>query len=216
MSHESAYGLWGLVVVNSIVFVLFAYSFFRPRTRRDWRSLGAFSAFVVAFFVEMYGFPMTIYLLSGWLGSRYPELGLVTHDAGHVWPMLLGWKWDPHVFPLHVLSDLVIVGGFFLLASAWRVLFAAQREHRLATTGPYAYVRHPQYVAFLVIMIGFLLQWPTLITLVMFPVLAAMYVRLAHREEREVRAEFGAAWDAYAAHTPGFVPRLRRERTAAP
>lgn len=214
MNHSSAYGLWILVAINSAVFVLFAYSFFRPRSRRDWRSLGAFSAFVVAFFVEMYGFPLTIYLLSGWLGSRFPDLGLLTHDAGHVWPMLFGWEGSPHVFPLHILSDVLIVAGFFLLATSWRVLFAAQREHQLAMTGPYAYVRHPQYVAFIIIMIGFLLQWPTLITLVMFPVLVVMYVRLARREEREVRAEFGSIWDAYAARTPGFLPRFGRRRSA--
>lgn len=214
MSHSSAYGLWGLVAINTVVFVLFSYSFFRPRSQRDWRSLGAFSAFVVAFFVEMYGFPLTIYLLSGWLGSRFPELGLLTHDAGHVWPMLFGWPGSPHVFPLHILSDVLIVAGFFLLASSWRVLFAAQRRHQLATTGPYAYVRHPQYVAFIIIMIGFLLQWPTLVTLVMFPVLVLMYVRLARREEGEVRAEFGSAWDAYAARTPGFLPRFGRRRSA--
>ena len=100
------------------------------------------------------------------------------------------------------------MAGFILLSSAWPVLFQAQRN--LATTGPYAYVRHPQYAAFIVVMIGFLLQWPTLPTLVMFPVLVTVYVRLAHREEREVRAEFGDVWEGYAAHTPAFVPRLRR------
>ena len=210
MSHDSsAYGLWGLVAVNSAVFILFAYSFFKPATRRDWRSLGAFSGFIVALLVEMYGFPLTIYLLSGWLGARYPQLGLLTHDAGHVWPTLLGWTGNPHLFPLHILSDVIILVGFLLLAASWRVLFAAQRERRLATTGPYAYVRHPQYIAFIAIMFGFLLQWPTLITVVMFPILVLMYVRLARREERDVRVEMGAAWHDYAARTPAFVPRLR-------
>jgi protein-S-isoprenylcysteine O-methyltransferase Ste14 len=68
-------------------------------------------------------------------------------------------------------------------------------------------VRHPQYDAFVMIMFGFLLQWPTLVTLVMFPVLVLTYVRLARREEREVRAAFGADWDTYAAQTPAFFPR---------
>lgn len=212
MSHDtaSAYGLWGLVLVNSAVFILFAFSFFHPQTKRDWRSLGGFSAFVLALFVEMYGFPLTIYLLSGWLGRHFPQLDILSHDAGHLWTTLLGYKGDPHVFPLHLLSYVFIGGGFWLLASSWRVLFQAQKQHELATTGPYSYIRHPQYLGFIVIMVGFLLQWPTVLTLLMFPVLLAMYVRLAHKEEREVKAELGTAWDAYAAHTPRWIPRLRR------
>ena len=212
--HATAYGLWTLVLLNSAVFILFAFSFFKPRTKRDWRSFGAFSGFVVALFVEMYGFPLTIYLLSGWLTRRFPGADLLSHDAGHLWYSLLGWQGDPHGNPIHILSNVLIFGGFILLASAWRVLYAAQQAGKLATTGAYAHVRHPQYVAFIVIMLGFLLQWPTLVTLFMFPVLVGMYVRLARREEREVRAEFGAAWEAYAAETPAFIPRLGGRRRA--
>ena len=209
-SEAPAYGLWSLVVINVAVFAIFAFSFTRPRTARDWRSFGAFTAFLVALFTEMYGFPLTIYLLSGWLQRRHPGLDLLSHDTGHLWETLLGWKGDPHMNPLHLLSSVLIGGGFILLASAWRVLYAAQASHRLATTGPYALVRHPQYDGFILIMLGFLFQWPTLFTLVMFPVLVWMYVRLARREEREVRAEFGEAYERYAAGTPAFIPRLRR------
>ena len=208
-THQSlpAYGLWALVALNSAVFVFFAFSFTRPRTARDWRSLGAFSAFIVALFVEMYGFPLTIYLLSGWLGARYPRLGLLTHDSGHLWSTLLGWKGDPHFSPLHIASSLLIGGGFFLLAGAWRVLYQAQRTGDLATTGPYAHVRHPQYDAFVLIILGFLLQWPTILTLAMFPVLVVMYLRLAVHEEDAMRRRFGARYDRYGAETPRFIPR---------
>jgi protein-S-isoprenylcysteine O-methyltransferase Ste14 len=206
----AAYGLWSLVIINIAVFAIFAFSFTRPRTARDWRSFGAFTAFLVALFTEMYGFPLTIYLLSGWLQRRYPGLDFLTHDAGHLWDTLLGWRGDPHFNPLHVLSSVLIGGGFILLASAWRVLFAAQQACQLATTGPYAYVRHPQYAGFILIMLGFLLQWPTLLTLVMFPILVWMYARLARREEREVRVALGDVYARYAAATPAFVPRLRR------
>ncbi len=208
MSSPPAYGLWLLVIINSLVFIMFAFSFTHPRTSRDWRSFGAFSGFIIALFTEMYGFPLTIYLLSGWLGSRYPGLDLLSHDAGHLWNTLLGWKGDPHFNPLHLLSDVFIFGGFILLASAWKVLYAAQRTRTLATTGPYAYVRHPQYAGFMLIMLGFLLQWPTILTLMMFPVLVYMYVRLAQREEREVLTEFGETYARYAAQTPAFFPRL--------
>lgn len=210
MSSTPAYGLWSLVLINSAIFIMFAFSFTRPRTTRDWRSFSAFAAFIVALFTEMYGFPLTIYLLSSWLGSRYPGLDLLSHDAGHLWNTLLGWKGDPHFNPLHLFSNVLIFGGFILLSSAWKVLYEAQRSHALATSGPYAYVRHPQYVGFMLIMLGFLAQWPTLLTLVMFPVLLYMYVRLARREEREVLAEFGEAYRRYAAGTPAFLPRLGR------
>lgn len=145
-----AYGLWLLVAINSAIFIFFAFSFFKPRSKRDWRSLGAFSAFNVALFAEMYGFPMTIYLLSGWLQSRYPGLDLLSHDAGHLWQTIFGWNVDPHFNPLHMLSIAFIFGGFLLLSAAWRVLFRAQRSHAQATTGPYQYSRHPQYTGFII------------------------------------------------------------------
>jgi protein-S-isoprenylcysteine O-methyltransferase Ste14 len=211
MNHEiSAYGLWSLVIINSLVFILFAFSFFKPQTKRDWRTFGAFSAFIIALFTEMYGFPLTIYLLSGWLGSRFPQLDLYSHDAGHLWYELLGFKGDPHSNPIHLLSNVLIFGGFIVLASAWRVLHAAQQGGKLATTGAYSHVRHPQYDGFILIMLGFLIQWPTIPTLVMFPILLYTYARLARREEEEVRARFGNEWDRYAAATPAFIPRLRR------
>ncbi len=211
-----AYGLWLLVMINSAIFIIFAFSFTKPKTRRDWRSFGAFSAFLVALFTEMYGFPLTIYLLSGWLGRRYPQLDLFSHDAGHLWNTLFGWKGDAHMNPLHLLSNLLIVGGFIVLGRAWTVLHKAQRDHKLATTGAYAHVRHPQYVGFITIMVGFLLQWPTLLTLVMFPILVTMYVRLARREERDARTMFGTEWDTYATGTPAFIPRLGRRPQATP
>lgn len=209
MTHDaSAYGLWTLVILNSLVFIVFAFSFGKPQTSRDWRSFGAFSGFIVALFAEMYGFPLTIYLLSGWLQARYPSVDLMSHDAGHLWWTLFGLKGDPHSSPLHILSYAFIGGGFVLLSSAWNVLFQAQRQHRLATSGAYAYVRHPQYIAFIAVMFGFLLQWPTLLTLLMFPVLVGMYVHLARAEEREARRDFGAEYDRYAAQVPAWFPRL--------
>ncbi len=143
MTQPAAYGLWSLVVINSLVFGIFAFSFTRPRTGRDWRAFGAFAGFIVALFTEMYGVPLTIYLLWGWLGRRVPGLDLLSHDVGHLWPALLGWTGDPHLNPFHLLSGLLIGGGFVLLARAWRVLHEAQRAHQLATSGPYAWVRRP-------------------------------------------------------------------------
>jgi protein-S-isoprenylcysteine O-methyltransferase Ste14 len=212
---DAAYGLWPLVVLNTALFALFAVSFFPPRTGRDWRAMGAFTAFLLALFTEMYGIPVTVYLLSGWLGSRFPAL-TATHSGGHLWNDLTGWSGDAHLSPFHLASYLFIGGGFWLIAAAWRVLHDAARTDRLAVTGPYARVRHPQYDGFLLIMIGFLLQWPTIPTLAMFPILAVVYLRLSRAEEREVAAQFGDTWRAYARHTPAFLPRPGRASPTLP
>ena len=213
MDHTTtppAYGLWFLVVINSLVFIIFAFSFAKPQSPRDWRSFGAFSGFIVALFAEMYGYPLTIYLLSGWLTTKFPGVDFLSHDAGHLLEVMLGTKIDPHFGPFHILSYLFIGGGFWLLSAAWPVLYQAQRSGRLAITGAYARIRHPQYAAFILIMFGFLLQWPTVLTLAMFPVLCYMYVRLAITEEKRAEDEFGELWKKYVARTPRFIPRLGR------
>jgi protein-S-isoprenylcysteine O-methyltransferase Ste14 len=210
MIDLSAYGLWALVIINSLIFIGFAYAFTRPRSPRDWKSLGAFSAFIVALFAEMYGFPLTIYLLSGWLGNVVPGASLLTHDAGHLWYTLFGMSGDPHTSLFHLISYVFILGGLFILMSAWSVLYAARQENQLAVTGMYAYVRHPQYVAFILVMIGFLIQWPTILTMIMFPLLVWRYVALAREEEASVKQEFGEQYAEYAAKTPGWFPRFTR------
>mgnify|MGYP000435073266 CR=1 FL=1 len=126
-NEPSGYGLWSLVIINSLVFIIFAFSFARPQNARDWRAFGAFSAFIVALFTEMYGFPLTIYLLSGWLSTKFPGVDWLSHDAGHLLEMIFGWKANPHLGPFHIASNVLIGLGFFILAKAWNVLWAAQR-----------------------------------------------------------------------------------------
>lgn len=207
--QDFGYGLWALVIIDTAVVLIFAASFFHPKSKRDWRVFGGFSAFMVALFTEMYGLPLTVYLLSGWLGSGVLGLDL-THDGGHLWSRIFGWGGDPHFSPFHIASYVVILAGFWVISAGWSRLYAAASADRLATDGPYARVRHPQYAGFLMIMIGFLLQWPTLPTLIMFPVLVVVYRRLSMSEERETHVRFGESWDEYAARTPRFIPRLYR------
>lgn len=219
MEHGSdvpAYGLWGLVILNSVIFIGFAYSFYKPNTKTDWRSFNAFSAFIIALFVEMYGFPLSIYLLSGWLASHYPGVDFLSHDNGHLIHTLLGLQGNPHWDIFHILSNVFIFGGFIALSNAWHVLWKAQRHHTLASTGIYAHMRHPQYVAFIAIMFGFLLQWPTLPTLIMFPILTIMYVRLSYKEEKISETEFGEEWRRYAAVTPRFFPKINKYNKSSP
>jgi protein-S-isoprenylcysteine O-methyltransferase Ste14 len=212
---DYGYGLWFLVVFNSLLFIVFAASFFHPQSKRDWRALGGFSAFVVALFTEMYGYPLTVYLLSGPLSGLIPGVDL-SHNSGHLWNDLIGWKGDAHVSPFHLASYAFIGGGFWIIAAGWKHLYQAQKTRTLATSGPYERIRHPQYLGFVLIMVGFLLQWPTFATLAMFPVLLYVYRRLAIREEREVAAEFGPVWEQYAAQTPRFLPRRGRDHRVAP
>ena len=216
MNHDApAYGLWSLVILNTAIILMFAFSFFKPQSARDWRTFSAFAAFIVALFVEMYGFPLTIYLMSGWLQTRFPSIDLLSHDSGHLWSTLLGEKGNPHFGVLHLASYVFLGYGFYLLSCAWNVLYHAQRNGILARAGPYARIRHPQYVAFVLILLGFLLQWPTLLTLVMFPILLFMYGRLAITEEAEMRKRFGDEFEAFAARTPRFLPSFQKMAAAS-
>ena len=186
---EYAYGNWFLVIILSGLFIWFAYDAFKPKTRIDWRSFGAFAAFIIALFTEMYGFPLTIYLLSSWLGDKFPQINL-THNSGHLWEDLLGNTGDPHTSILHILSYVFIIGGLILISASWKILYEASKRNAIAQTGPYKHFRHPQYIGFIAIILGFLMQWPTLPTLIMAPILVVMYIRLAKKEEREVAQKY--------------------------
>jgi protein-S-isoprenylcysteine O-methyltransferase Ste14 len=214
--NMSAYGLWTLAVINAVFFIFFAWSFYKPLNARDWRSFGMYSAFIVALFTEMYGFPLTLYLLSGWLSSKFPGVNWMSHDAGHLFEMIFGWRANPHFGPFHLASFALIGGGFWLLSAAWPVLYKAQREGRVAREGPYARIRHPQYVGFFLILTGFLLQWPTLLTLALYPLMVWMYARLSITEERESLARFGDAYRLYMQEVPRFIPRRHRPASTGP
>src|SRR3972149_1491986 len=201
------YGLWPAVVTNVALFGLFSLAFLRPRRRIEWRSMGVWSAFLVALFTEMYGFPLTIYLLTSALGDRYPALFPFEHTNGHLWVTLL----DPAsgaLRPIHIVSNTLMLGGLVVMGIAWWQVHRARGA--LATTWLYRLVRHPQYTAIFAIMLGALIQWPTLPTVVMAPFLAIAYIRLARREEGDMLAMFGPLYRAYRAVTPAFIPLGRR------
>jgi protein-S-isoprenylcysteine O-methyltransferase Ste14 len=210
MSRDAvpAYGEWSLAVIYTLIFATIAFFFYRPKTGRDWWTFGAFTAFLVALFAEMYGFPLTIYLLSGWPGPQLPMIESIPREVERVLEMMFDWRANPPFGFFQIASTVLIVGGFIFLAAAWSVRHKAQQRGELAKTGVYARLRHPEYAAFVVIMIGFLLQWPTLITLAMFPILLILYVRLARSEEHEALKRFGESYLHYQAETPAFFPRI--------
>jgi len=153
--------------------------------------------------------PLTIYVLTAILGSRYPALNPFSHASGHLWITLLGGgAWMSAI--IHLISNGLMLGGLLLMGAGWSRIHKAKGE--LVTDGVYAWVRHPQYAGLFLITVGMLVQWPTIITAVTWPALFFVYYRLARREERKAEALFGEAYFEYKASVPMFVPRIGRGR----
>ena len=200
-----AYGMWPAAVISIGIFIFFTLSYLKPKKRWEWRSMGAFSAFVVALFTEMYGIPLTIYILTSTLGSRYPVIDPFTHVNGHLWVALAGGS--IYVWGLVMLvSNGAMLGGLIIMGKAWQQITLSNGA--LVTSRLYARVRHPQYFALFLITVGMLIQWPTIITAAMWPILMLMYYRLALREEKEMESLFGDQYVRYRQRVPMFWPRL--------
>jgi len=204
--HESYdYSLWIMVIFNVVLFGGFVFGFLRPKKKYEWRTLGVFAAFIVALFTEMYGFPLTIYVLLSLFGSKLGVTDPFQHVNGHLLGTLFG---APAWLKLIIcqLGGFVMLIGLIIMGKGWRLIHAAKGE--LVTTGIYASVRHPQYLGLFLITIGMLIQWPTIITLVMWPILMYAYYRLAMREEREVEKIFGEEYLTYRQQVPAFIPKI--------
>lgn len=203
--NEYAYGLWIAVIFNIVVFCLFAYSAFKPTTKREWRTLGAFSGFMVALFSEMFGYPLTIYILTSIIGKKYPVLDPFSHANGHLWVALAGGS-SVLLNILHPVSNIFIFGGLLIISIGWRGIHSGSGQ--LVTRGIYRFVRHPQYSGFILSIVGFLIQWPTFITLIMAPMLFVMYTRLAKKEEKLMIDTFGDKYVEYMKKVPRFIPKI--------
>lgn len=199
------YGIWPAALVSIGIFIFFVLSYIKPKKKVEWHSMGTYSAFVIALFTEMYGFPLTIYILTSVFGSKYPVLDPFSHLNGHLWVALAGGSMAVWVLVMLV-SNIAMFGGLWLMGKAWKQIHRGQGE--LVTSGLYRHVRHPQYSALFLITVGMLIQWPTIITVVMWPIMMFMYYRLARREEREMENNFGDEYIAYRQQVPMFFPRL--------
>ncbi len=206
-----AYGFWSLVIVNIGLFAFFLLSFLPPLKKREWRSMGVTLAFFVALFTEMYGFPLTIYILTGLLGSKYPVLNPFSHSSGHLWLVWFGGG-PAMMAVIHLISNGLVIIGFTIMWKGWKLIHA--EKSGLVMEGPYAYARHPQYSGLFLVVIGMLIQWPTFITAAMFPVLIYVYYRLSKREEDDMIKAYGDEYRRYRETTPMFMPKWGGKRDA--
>ncbi|MBI4536392.1 MAG: isoprenylcysteine carboxylmethyltransferase family protein [candidate division NC10 bacterium] len=202
MEQAKETGFWQLTVVMVVIASWLLYRYVAPKGWKEWSRAGLVQAFIIALYAEMYGFPLTIYVLSGFLGFDIPWL----HQSGHLWAALFGWGDLGATIEMVVGYGLVFF-GISLLIEGWREVYQARREGRLATDGLYSVVRHPQYTGIFLAVFGQLIHWPTIPTLVLFPVIVWAYVRLARKEEGQMVERFGDDYLTYRRRASMFFPR---------
>lgn len=196
------YDVWPLAVLMIVVASWALYRFVAPRSWKEWRNAGLVQAFIIALYAEMYGFPLTLYLLTGFFGIDLP----IAHPSGHLWATLLGYGYVGGLIEM-VIGYAFVLLGLGLLVEGWREVYQARKRGRLATGGLYGLVRHPQYTGIFIALFGQLIHWPTVLTLLLFPVIVWVYVRLARREERQMIERFGETYEDYRRRVPAFFPK---------
>lgn len=196
------YGNWAVVIASILFFSLFVVGFAYAPKKRDWKTLGIYEAFIVALFTEMFGFPFTIFLLSSILGVTIEPTGETGHLVAVALDRLGILQQEKGVFLVMAVSSIMILAGLALIILGWRKIHKATW---LVKDGIYRYSRHPQYLGILLITSAFIIQWPTILTVIMWPILLIMYIRLAKKEEKEIEEKFGEEYLRYKEETAMLI-----------
>lgn len=201
METISKYSHWGVALLTIVIASAFLLGFI-PLSKRNWRQLGMTEAFIVALYTEMYGFSLTVWLLSTILGRKIPLI----HTSGHLWATLFGWGGKGVMIEMFI-GELLVLFGVGLVIVGWKKIYQAKAEG-LITDSIYAYIRHPQYTGIILATLGTLIHWPTLFTFFLWPILVFAYWRLAKKEESLMIKRYGARFKEYQGKVPMFVPSL--------
>lgn len=199
-------GVWGLAIIVTVIVSWLMYRYLAPKSWKEWTRAGVLQAFIIAFYAEMYGFPLTIYFL-----ARFFGLDVASNEGGNLWTQLFGTP-VAHLVAM-VIGYAIVFSGATLVADGWRRIHRARREQRLVTDGVYARMRHPQYTGLFLIVFGEgVVHWPTIVSVAAFPIIVIAYTVLARKEERQMLEQFGDEYREYQRRVPMFIPRNERPR----
>lgn len=204
-------GMWPIAILMIVIVSWFFYRYAAPKGWKEWSGAGLVQAFIIALYAEMYGFPLTIYLLTGFFGIDIPW----RHESGHLWVTLLGYGHAGQTVEM-LIGYALLLGGAAMLVRGWREVYVANHEGRLAKEGLYGVVRHPQYSGIIIALFGQIIHWPTIITVALFPMIVAAYVLLARKEERRMFEQFSDEYREYRRRVPMFFPRFWRPPVPRP
>lgn len=192
---------WGGALTSIALASWFFYRYVAPKEWREWTRAGIIQAFVISFYAEMFGFPITLYLLARIFG--FDVRG--SFWDGNLWVYLTGLREAMYIsmtvgYAISILGVLLIVAG-------WREVYRAHKKERLAMGGIYAFMRHPQYTGIFVVLFGEgVVHWPTIFSLIAIPIIVIAYVFLSRKEERQMIVEFGDEYLEYQRRVPMFFP----------
>jgi protein-S-isoprenylcysteine O-methyltransferase Ste14 len=194
-------GTWGLAAIVIVFVSWLLYRYLAPQNWKEWSRAGVVQAFIIAFYAEMYGFPLTIYFL-----ARFFGLDMKWGEGGNLWAQIFGTP-TAHLVAM-VIGYIIVFAGATLVADGWRRIHQARKEEKLVTEGVYSRMRHPQYTGLFVIVFGEgIVHWPTIVSVAAFPVIVIAYTLLARKEERQMVEKFGDEYREYRRSVPMFIPR---------